>query len=97
MSLLNLPAVNDLGASLADPGLVTETQYLDFCLSLTYTHCWELKSVGMLWLWSMAHMLLLKVPEHVYDCCCHSNPSSISLVFVVSLFLRAGFPLFHAC
>jgi hypothetical protein len=49
LSLLNLPAVNDLGASLGDHGLVTEAQYVGFCLSLTYTHCWELKSVGMLW------------------------------------------------
>ncbi len=49
--------------------------------------------------WSMPYaLLLLKVHEDVYNCCCHSRCPQFCLgVFVFIFSLQWGFFLFHAC
>jgi hypothetical protein len=36
-------------------------------------------------MWSIPNMLLLKVPEHVYDCLCHSKPQTLDILNIERL------------
>jgi hypothetical protein len=38
------------------------------------------------------YMLLLKIPEHAYDGCCHSNCSSALFLVLFSPLFGVGFP-----
>jgi hypothetical protein len=42
-------------------------------------------------------MLLSKVLQQMYDCCCCANCSLVLFLVLFSLFFMVGFHLFHAC
>jgi hypothetical protein len=55
-----------------------------------------MKLVGILERWSIPLVLLVKVPEHVYDCHCHSNCSSLVFCGLVLSFLYS-WVFFFSC
>lgn len=74
---------HDCGCLPNTTSLVIETHYVGL------THCWEPIQVSRdVDTWSVPHMLLLKVSEHVCNCHCYSNHLQL---FFVTLFFRVGF------
>jgi hypothetical protein len=82
-------------------GLVKETQYVRYSLTLAYTHLpgtdedsGDVIMVGNQY--SIPYINVLKIPEYAYDHCCHSTAPQFFFVAWTSLFLGTAVPLFHA-